>query len=168
MTDIKQGSNLLELTALIASSHVANNKLSAADLLFLIEAVYRSLSSLGSTEEPDAPPGPLKPAVPIKASVQPAYLICLEDGKKLKLLKRHLQVAYGLSPAAYRERWGLPLTYPMVAPDYSERRSQMAKQIGLGSRRRETDKRKAADVASPDKPAPAKSGKRGRPRGPAR
>jgi predicted transcriptional regulator len=104
------------------------------DLPDLIERVYRSLESVGSDRETrvDRP----VPAVPAKQSVTPDYIICLEDGKKLKMLKRHLKTAYNLTPEEYRERWGLPPDYPMVSPNYARQRSQLAKEIGLGTRSR--------------------------------
>lgn len=121
---------LLTLTADIVSSHVANNSVAVADLPALIENVYQTLASLekdgGATA--DRP----KPAVPIKKSITPEYLICLEDGKKLKMLKRHLKSQYNLTPDEYRERWGLGPDYPMVAPNYADQRRKLAKEIGLG------------------------------------
>jgi predicted transcriptional regulator len=105
-----------------------------ADLPNLIDQVYKTLSNLGSEQAQgqDRPP----PAVPIKKSVQPDYIVCLEDGKKLKMLKRHLKTAYNMTPEEYRERWNLPADYPMVAPNYAKQRSQLAKDIGLGTRGR--------------------------------
>ena len=129
--DIKRD-ELLVLTSEIVSAYVANNALSTAEVPALIESVFKTLShvDVGQDLHKDRP----QPAVPIKKSVQPDYLICLEDGKKLKMLKRHLKTAYNMSPAEYRERWGLPSDYPMVAPNYAERRSQLAKEIGLGTK----------------------------------
>jgi predicted transcriptional regulator len=124
---------LLELTTEIVAAHVANNSVPASELPNLIQEVYRSLSAVGTNS---APVGRLKPAVPIKKSVFPDYIICLEDGKKLKMLKRHLKTAYNMTPEEYRERWGLPADYPMVAPNYARHRSALAKEIGLGTRRR--------------------------------
>ncbi|MBR0663990.1 MucR family transcriptional regulator [Roseomonas hellenica] len=123
--------DLLALTAEIVAAHVANNSATQADLPALIQNVHRTLAGLG---EPSAPPEEKRqPAVPIKRSITPDYLICLEDGRKLKSMKRHLMTAFGLTPEQYRERWGLPKDYPMVAPAYSAKRSEMAKQIGLGT-----------------------------------
>jgi predicted transcriptional regulator len=122
--------DILGLTAQIVSAHVSKNQIGAEALPSLIQSVYRSLSTVG---EPEAPPAPAQtPAVPIKKSVFPDYIVCLEDGKKLKMLKRHLQTSYGLSPDAYRAKWGLPRDYPMVAPSYAAIRSGLAKKIGLG------------------------------------
>ncbi len=123
--------DLLKLTADIVAAHVSNNKLSAAELLQLIAQVHASLSDTGG--KANAVPRP-SPAVPIKKSVMPDHIVCLEDGKKLKMLKRHLKTSYDMTPEQYRERWGLPADYPMVAPNYAERRSQLAKKIGLGKR----------------------------------
>ena len=120
---------ILALTAQIVSAHVSNNTVGAEGLTPLIRQVYQALASAGQPlVEPEKP----QPAVPVKRSVFPDYIICLEDGKKLKMLKRHLQSAYGLTPERYRERWSLPPDYPMVAPNYAERRSTLAREIGLG------------------------------------
>ncbi|GBQ72188.1 Ros/MucR family transcriptional regulator [Ameyamaea chiangmaiensis NBRC 103196] len=129
MPDTETRSSLLDLTAQIVSAHVANNTITSESLPELIRQVYRALDGAGHVEpEPEK----LQPAVPIKRSVFPDYIVCLEDGKKLKMLKRHLQSAYGMTPEQYRERWGLPSDYPMVAPNYAERRSTLAREIGLG------------------------------------
>lgn len=122
--------DLLELTAEIVAAHAGNNSVAAGDLSQLIQDVYRTLSAVGSGQS--APERP-KPAVPIKKSVLPDYIVCLEDGKKLKMLKRHLKTAYDMTPDGYRERWGLPADYPMVAPNYAKHRSNLAKKIGLGT-----------------------------------
>jgi predicted transcriptional regulator len=129
--------DVLTLTTQIVAAHVGRNQLPFSELPKLIGEVFRSLNALGpaSTTEPERP----EPAVPIKKSVTADYIICLEDGRKLKMLKRHLKAAYGLSPGQYRERWGLAADYPMVAPNYAKHRSKLAKEIGLGttkSRRR--------------------------------
>ena len=122
--------DILGLTAQIVSAHVSKNQVGTEALPSLIQSVYRSLSTAGEAE---AAPAPAQtPAVPIKKSVFPDYIVCLEDGKKLKMLKRHLQTSYGLSPDAYRAKWGLPRDYPMVAPNYAATRSGLAKRIGLG------------------------------------
>jgi predicted transcriptional regulator len=137
MTTAQDAMELLGLTARIVSAHVAKSPLPVGELPKLIADVYRSLDSLGAP--PRAAPDRPAPAVPIKKSVTPDYIVCLEDGRKLKMLKRHLKAAYNLSPAQYRERWGLPPDYPMVAPNYARHRSKLAKEIGLGtakSRRR--------------------------------
>ena len=127
---------LLRLTAQIVSAHVGNNSVAVADLTTLIQDVHRSLSTVGAAEQ--APERP-QPAVPIKKSVTPDYIVCLEDGKKLKMLKRHLKTAYGMTPEEYRDRWGLSADYPMVAPNYAQHRSELAKKIGLGTRERRRD-----------------------------
>src|SRR5271154_3596497 len=136
MTDQTNPNELLTLTADIVAAHVGSNSVPVADLPQLIGEVYRTLATLGAhgvaPERPD-------PAVPIKKSITPDYIICLDDGKKLKMLKRHLKTAYDLTPEDYRERWGLPPDYPMVAPNYAKQRSKLAKEIGLGTRARRDD-----------------------------
>jgi predicted transcriptional regulator len=123
--------DLLRMTAEVVSAYVSNNTLATGQLADVIQAVYNSLRGLEvGVSEPVAEP--LKPAVPIRKSITPEYLICLEDGKKLKMLKRHLRSTYNLSPDEYRAKWGLPTDYPMVAPRYAEQRSEFAKKIGLG------------------------------------
>src|SRR3954447_5237055 len=122
--------DILGLTAQIVSAHLSKNQVGVDALPSLIQSVYRSLSTAGEAELAPAPAQ--TPAVPIKKSVFPDYIVCLEDGKKLKMLKRHLQTSYGLSPDAYRTKWGLPREYPMVAPNYAATRSGLAKKIGLG------------------------------------
>ncbi|MFO1189783.1 MAG: MucR family transcriptional regulator [Alphaproteobacteria bacterium] len=124
---------ILTLTVEIVSSHVANNRVEMVELPTLIEEVYAALSGLGA---PTGTRERLQPSVPVKKSVTPEYIICLEDGKKLKMLKRHLKTAYNMTPKEYRERWGLPPDYPMVAPSYAKQRSSLAKKIGLGTRSR--------------------------------
>lgn len=135
MTDTVADDNLIDLTAEIVSAYVSNNTVASSDLAGLINEVYNALQrTSGSTVEPE--PEPLRPAVPVKKSVTPDYIICLEDGKKFKSLKRHLRTQYNMSPEDYREKWGLPADYPMVAPNYAAARSQLAKQMGLGQQRR--------------------------------
>ncbi len=129
---IKQ--ELLALTTDIVSSHVANNKVDVAELPSLISNVFNTLSGLGTPS--DAAQDRPRPAVPIKKSITPDYIVCLEDGKKLKMLKRHLKTQYGMSPEEYRERWGLSPDYPMVAPNYADQRRMLAKKIGLGKDRK--------------------------------
>jgi predicted transcriptional regulator len=131
--------NNIELAADIVSAYVSNNSVPAGDLPALINEVYNALLRVGATSAP-APAEPLKPAVPVKKSVTNDYIICLEDGKKFKSLKRHLRTQYGLSPEDYREKWGLPADYPMVAPNYAKARSNLAKQMGLGQQRRRRGK----------------------------
>lgn len=131
MTEEAEAVDLLGLTTEIVAAHVSNNQVSVEELPVLISQVYRSLSSMGNAPEPVAEKP--QPAVSIKRSVHPDYIICLEDGKKLKTLKRHLKTAYDLTPEQYRERWGLAPEYPMVAPNYAAHRSALARQIGLGT-----------------------------------
>ena len=126
-------SELLTLTADIVASHVSNNGVPVSELPQLIQQVYTTLAELGK-EVPPVEEKP-QPAVPIRKSITPDYIICLEDGKKLKMLKRHLKTAYDMTPDQYRERWGLASDYPMVAPNYAERRRDLAKKIGLGTSR---------------------------------
>ena len=136
MTSIDRDQDLLRLTAQIVSAHVGNNSVAVNDLPSLIREVHESLSAVGRIEQqPERP----QPAVPIKKSVTQDHIICLEDGKKLKMLKRHLKTAYGMTPEEYRERWSLPPDYPMVAPSYAEHHSSLAKKIGLGTRARRRD-----------------------------
>ncbi len=125
---------LLGLTSAIVSSHVVKNAVSAADLPRLVEIVYATLTGLGNAPA-EAPADELKPAVNPRRSVTPDYIICLEDGKKLKMLKRHLHTAFNLTPDQYRQRWNLPADYPMVAPNYATRRRELAMKIGLGRKR---------------------------------
>ena len=125
---------LLSLTTEIVAAHVSNNTVALTDLPTLIEQVYKSLANVGT--EPVVAEERPQPAVPIKKSVTPDYIVCLEDGKKLKMLKRHLKTAYNMTPEEYRDRWSLPTDYPMVAPNYARQRSSLAKQIGLGTRAR--------------------------------
>ena len=134
MDNTEQSNDLLTLTTEIVAAHVSNNTVALGDLPQLINHVYHSLANIGAA--PAAPAARLQPAVNIKKSIQPDYIVCLDDGKKLKMLKRHLKTAYNMSPEAYRERWGLPPDYPMVAPNYARQRSRLAKEIGLGTRAR--------------------------------
>ena len=127
--------DLLAFTTEIVSSHVSNNTLPAEDLTALIKNVYKALATLTVEDEKPAEE-PRQPAVAIKKSVFPDYIVCLEDGKKLKMLKRHLKTAYNMTPEEYRARWNLPADYPLVAPNYAERRSDLAKKIGLGNHRK--------------------------------
>ncbi len=128
MTDDKPTAELLEHTTRIVAAQVANNPIAVTDVPGLISTVHQALATLGP-EEPAPRP---EPAVPIKQSVKPEYIVCLDDGKKLKMLKRHLRTAYNMTPDDYRKRWGLPGDYPMTAPNYAATRSRLAKKIGLG------------------------------------
>ena len=123
---------IITLTSQIVSAYVSKNSVQAADIPALINNVHQSLKTAGQPQAPADEPTDLKPAVPVKKSVTPDYIICLEDGKKLKMLKRHLRTSYDMSPDAYRAKWGLPADYPMVAPNYAKARSEMAVRIGLG------------------------------------
>ena len=125
--------DLLQMTAQVVSAYVGNNTITEGQLPEIIRSVYGSLRSLESDGAGEAAPEQ-KPAVPVKRSVTPDYIVCLEDGKKLKMLKRHLRTTYDMTPEEYRAKWGLPADYPMVAPNYAKQRSAFAKQIGLGKR----------------------------------
>ncbi|MEO3389061.1 MucR family transcriptional regulator [Mesorhizobium sp. CAU 1741] len=144
MTEQGERDQITMLTAEIVSAYVSNNPVPAGDLANLIGDIHKSLATL-SAGDADASVEALKPAVPVKKSVQDDYIVCLEDGKKFKSLKRHLSV-HGLTPDEYRKKWGLPADYPMVAPNYAAQRSALAKSIGLGRKK----------VA----PVPAKRGKK--------
>ena len=131
---------LITLTADIVSAHVSNNSVAVNDLPTLIQNVHNALSGLGAAaSEPEAKKQ--EPAVSVRASIKPDYIVCLEDGKKLKMLKRHLMTHYQMTPAEYRQKWGLSPDYPMVAPNYAEQRRSLAKQIGLGTKRRKTGRK---------------------------
>ncbi|AHI27505.1 MucR family transcriptional regulator [Komagataeibacter swingsii] len=149
----------LALTVEIITAYVSENKISPDELIRLIGTVYNSLSfpTTSSVKEQI-------PAVPIKRSVFPDYIICLEDGKKLKMLKRHLQASYGMTPEEYRRKWGLPAHYPMVAPNYTVRRSELAREIGLGrdimSTATKSGDEGVTDPALPDKPQERRRGRK--------
>ncbi len=134
MSNEAPSNEFLTLTSQIVAAHVRNNTVAMSDLPQLIEQVYKSLTTAG--KDPNPQQERPNPAVPIKKSVNPDYIVCLEDGKQLKMLKRHLKTAYNMSPEEYRERWNLPTDYPMVAPNYAKQRSMLAKEIGLGTRGR--------------------------------
>jgi predicted transcriptional regulator len=137
MSDAMTSTNNIELAAEIVSAYVSNNSVPAAELPGLINEVYAALLRVGGGSVAAAVPvEPPKPAVAVKKSVTNDHIICLEDGKKFKSLKRHLRTQYGLSPEEYREKWGLPADYPMVAPNYAKARSNLAKLMGLGQQRR--------------------------------
>ena len=130
----ERAETLLTLTADIVAAHVSHNNVSISDLPGMIAKVHDALNGLGEpVVEPEAP---LEPAVSIRSSIKPDYIVCLEDGKKLKMLKRHLMTHYQLTPEQYRAKWNLPADYPMVAPNYAEQRRTLAKKIGLGTTRR--------------------------------
>lgn len=134
MSEAKTSNNMLALTAQIVSAHVSHNTVPAAGLPSLIEEVHRALMSIEAPTPPKA--ARPEPAVPIAKSVTPEFIICLEDGKRMKMLKRHLKTAFNMTPDQYRERWGLAQDYPMVAPRYAKQRSSLAKKIGLGTKPR--------------------------------
>ncbi|MFZ5733527.1 MAG: MucR family transcriptional regulator [Pseudomonadota bacterium] len=134
MTD-QAGKSFIDLTANIVSAYVSNNPTPASDIPALINQVHAALVRV-STGRPEASSEPAKPAVPVKKSMTGEYLICLEDGKRFKSLKRHLRTQYNMTPEQYREKWGLPADYPMVAPNYAIARSQLAKKMGLGQQRK--------------------------------
>ncbi len=134
-------SEVIEMTADIVSAYVGNNSVSAAELPGLIQSVHRALAGItGAAEVVEA--APKEPAVPIRRSITPDHLVCLEDGRKFKSLKRHLRTKYNMSPEEYRAKWGLPKDYPMVAPNYAKARSDLAKQMGLGQGGRQAPKKK--------------------------
>ena len=136
---IESDETLITLTADIVSAHVSNNSVAVGDLSQLIRNVHNALSGLGAKIE-EAPVRP-QPKVSIRASVKPDYIVCLEDGKKLKMLKRHLMTHYQMTPDEYRQKWGLNADYPMVAPNYAEQRRSLAVRIGLGTKRRRPGKK---------------------------
>jgi predicted transcriptional regulator len=129
------GGTFIELTATIVSAYVSNNSVPAQDLSSLIDQVHTALARVSSGHS-ETTSEPLKPAVSLKKSITPEYIVCLEDGKKFKSLKRHLRTQYNMTPEQYREKWSLAPDYPMVAPNYAAARSQLAKQMGLGQQRR--------------------------------
>lgn len=135
---------LITLTSDIVTAHVSNNNVEVENLPSLIENVYNALSGLGTKEVAEEP---LEPAVSIRASVKSDHLVCLEDGKKMKMLKRHLMTDHNMTPQEYRERWNLPADYPMVAPDYAEKRRELAMEIGLGRKPGQKRGRKKATTS---------------------
>src|SRR5262245_3248294 len=135
MADKSDSADFLGLTAEIVSAYLSNNPVAAGDIPALINQVHAALLRISSGSG-EAVGESLKPAVPVKRSIHPDYIVCLEDGKKFKSLKRHLRTQYGMTPEQYREKWSLPPDYPMVAPNYAAARSQLAKQMGLGQQRR--------------------------------
>ncbi len=135
MSDSPPGGPFIALTAEIVSAYLSNNAVPASDIPALINQVHTALTRVGGGAG-DAPAEPLKPAVSVKKSITPEFIVCLEDGKKFKSLKRHLRTQYNMTPEQYREKWSLGSDYPMVAPNYAAARSQLAKQMGLGQQRR--------------------------------
>lgn len=141
---VEENETLAGLVADIVSAYVSNNSVPAVELPSLIAATYAAMTGLSSEGAAQAAEEKPVPAVAIKKSIAAEYIVCLEDGKKFKSLKRHLRTAYGMSPDQYRERWGLPADYPMVAPAYAEARSNLARKMGLGQQRRKAFRGKAA------------------------
>ena len=135
MADNPGESSYIQLTANIVSAYVSNNTVPSAEIPNLIGQIHAALLRV-STGRVEPPSEPAKPAVSVKKSMTPDYLVCLEDGKRFKSLKRHLRTQYNMTPEQYRDKWGLPADYPMVAPNYAEARSQLAKQMGLGQQRK--------------------------------
>lgn len=147
MSEAQSDLTVVEMAAEIVSAYVRNNSVPVSELPTLLQSVHESLGSILSGSKPEAAKEPLQPKVPIKKSVTNEYIICLEDGKRYKSLKRHLHSAYGLSPQEYRDKWGLPKDYPMVAPAYADARSNLAKTMGLG-------RKASAPAASAPEPEP--------------
>ena len=139
MNDEATNETLITLTADIVAAHVSNNSVAVGDLPQLIANVHGALAGLSRGGAAQTAP---EPAVSIRSSIKPDYIVCLEDGKKLKMLKRHLMTHYGMTPDDYRKKWGLPADYPMVAPNYAEQRRTLAKSIGLGTKRGKRSSRK--------------------------
>ena len=146
MNEQQSAPNYIELAAEIVSAFVSNNSVPAAELPALISNVHDALNKITTGMAPKAEETKQAPAVPVKKSVQPDYIICLDDGKKFKSLKRHLRTVYNMTPDQYRTKWGLPPDYPMVAPNYAAARSQLAKQMGLGARRRKGEQGEVAQA----------------------
>lgn len=135
-TQLELQETLVTLTADIVAAHVSNNSVAVSDLPVLIANVHGALTGLGGPAP--TPEVKQEPAVSVRSSIKPDYIVCLEDGKKLKMLKRHLMTHYQMTPEQYRTKWNLPADYPMVAPSYAEQRRSLAKKIGLGTKRRKT------------------------------
>ena len=138
---MEERAEIIEMTADVVSAYVGNNAVAAADLPSLIQAVHQALAGVSVAAEP-VEAALKEPAVPIKRSITPEFLVCLEDGRKFKSLKRHLRTKYNMSPEDYRAKWGLPKDYPMVAPSYAKARSELAKQMGLGQGGRQAARRR--------------------------
>jgi predicted transcriptional regulator len=138
---MEERAEIIEMTADIVSAYVGNNAVGADDLPSLIHAVHQALTGVSATAETVEAP-PKEPAIPVKRSITPEFLVCLEDGRKFKSLKRHLRTKYNMSPEDYRAKWSLPKDYPMVAPNYAKARSDLAKQMGLGQGGRQAPKKR--------------------------
>jgi len=141
---MEDSETLVTLTADIVAAHVSNNSVAISDIPLVIRSVHDALAGLSSTAEPEPQPEPQKPAVSVRASVKPDHIVCLEDGKKLTMMRRYLMTKFGMTPDDYRAKWNLPKDYPMVAPNYAEKRRVLAKQIGLGSKGRGGGRKPAA------------------------
>jgi len=139
---MEDAETLVTLTADIVAAHVSNNNVAVSDIPLIIRSVHDALAGLTTKSEPE--PEPQQPAVSVRASVKPDYIVCLEDGKKLKMMRRHLMTHHGMTPEDYRAKWNLPKDYPMVAPNYAETRRVLAKQIGLGTKGRGGGRKPAA------------------------
>jgi predicted transcriptional regulator len=139
--EMDERAEIIEMTADIVSAYVGNNTVSTGELPSLIQAVHQALAGVSTGAEP-VDTAPKEPAVPVKRSITPEFLICLEDGRKFKSLKRHLRTKYNMSPEDYRAKWGLPKDYPMVAPSYAKARSDLAKQMGLGQGGRQAPRKR--------------------------
>jgi predicted transcriptional regulator len=133
---------LVTLTADIVAAHVSNNSVAISDIPLVIRSVHEALAGLASGAEPE--PEPQQPAVSVRSSVKPDYIVCLEDGKKLTMMRRYLMTNFGMTPDEYRAKWNLPKDYPMTAPNYTEKRRELAKQIGLGTKGRGGGRKPAA------------------------
>lgn len=133
---------LVTLTADIVAAHVSNNSVAISDIPLVIRSVHEALAGLSANAEPE--PEPQQPAVSVRASVKPDYIVCLEDGKKLTMMRRYLMTNFGMTPDEYRAKWNLPKDYPMTAPNYTEKRRELAKQIGLGTKGRGGGRKPAA------------------------
>ena len=156
MSELQQPSNYLQLAADIVSAFVSNNSVPATDLPALIGNIHDALNRVASGSPQQAVEEPKAPAVPIKKSVQPDYIVCLDDGKRFKSLKRHLRTVYNLTPDQYRAKWGLAADYPMAAPNYAATRSELAKRLGLGQQRQRSE----PVQAEPQPAAPSTKGRR--------
>ncbi|KTE25557.1 MULTISPECIES: MucR family transcriptional regulator [unclassified Sphingopyxis] len=141
---MENSETLVMLTADIVAAHVSNNSVAISDIALVIRAVHDAIAGLSSTAEAEPQPEPQKPAVSVRASVKPDYIVCLEDGKKLTMMRRYLMTNFGMTPDDYRAKWNLPKDYPMVAPNYAEKRRELAKQIGLGTKGRGGGRKPAA------------------------
>ena len=139
---MEDSETLVTLTADIVAAHVSNNSVAISDIPLVIRSVHEALAGLSSKADPQ--PEPQQPAVSVRASVKPDYIVCLEDGKKLTMMRRYLMTNFGMTPEDYRAKWNLPKDYPMTAPNYTEKRRELAKQIGLGTKGRGGGRKPAA------------------------